>query len=119
MAIVRMQKLSICATKSHRKEILEALQSLGAVQIITDQLDDPELERMDTQQARSQFEKSADSFDRVLALLKTFAPENRKGIDALLGPEAVGRNEADRVTAHRTEYLNDAAKIRRSAFRWR
>ncbi|WP_274941688.1 V-type ATP synthase subunit I [Chordicoccus furentiruminis] len=111
MAIVRMQKLSICATKSHRKEILEALQSLGAVQIITDQLDDPELERMDTQQARSQFEKSADSFDRVLALLKTFAPENRKGIDALLGPEAVGRNEADRVTAHRTEYLNDAAKI--------
>ena len=46
MAIVRMQKLSICATKSHRKEILEALQTLGAVQIITDQLDDPELERM-------------------------------------------------------------------------
>ena len=33
MAIVKMQKLSLCAARSHRKQILETLQSLSVMDI--------------------------------------------------------------------------------------
>ena len=78
MAIVRMQKLSICANKKNRKAILEFLQSLGAVEIFTDAIDDEDLRRKDTQAARSSFERSADSFDKVLKLLNTYAPGKKQ-----------------------------------------
>ena len=60
MAIVKMQKLSICATKKHRKAILEFLQSMGAMEVHTENLNDPELKKMDTQASRSTFLKNAD-----------------------------------------------------------
>ena len=42
MAIVDMRKLSVYATKSHRKQILEFLQEIGAMEI--DALDSKELD---------------------------------------------------------------------------
>ena len=48
MAVVDMQKISICAHRSNRKAILETLQSLGIMQVAIDDLDDPELMKMDT-----------------------------------------------------------------------
>ena len=35
MAIVKMQKLSVCANQKNRKAILETLQNLGTVEVFT------------------------------------------------------------------------------------
>ena len=60
MAVVAMEKISVCALKTNRKAILETLQGLGVMQVVTDELDDPELLKMDTAEAKARFDKNAD-----------------------------------------------------------
>ena len=55
MAVLQMQRISICAMKKNRKAILEELQSLGVLEIDAAELD-PELKTMDTMNARLIFE---------------------------------------------------------------
>ena len=82
MAIVKMQKLGICGTKEKRQEILETLQDLGIMEMrLTDLQEDPELSTQDTAVARSRYEKRAESFDRAIKLLDTYAPEKNKGLN--------------------------------------
>ena len=50
MAVLQMQRISICAMKKNRKAILEELQSLGVLEIDAAELD-PDLETMDTKNA--------------------------------------------------------------------
>ena len=111
MAIVQMQKLSICANKKHRKEILEFLQNLGTVEVITDEIDDPELKKKDTSSACSQYLKSADSFDQALKVMSEYFPEKGGGISSLTGREEITRDERNRVITNNREYLEDAAQI--------
>lgn len=79
MAIVELQKLSICADKHNRKALLETLQSLGIMQIENDPIDDPELQKMDTESAIATFEKNADMLDQAIALLTSYAPSTKSG----------------------------------------
>ncbi len=112
MAIVSMRKLSVCASRKNRKAILEALQKIGAMEIITEEQDgDSGLQKMDTQAARAQFEKTAESFDRALKLLSQYAPEEKKGLSALDGRETVTRSELDRVVRDKAQYLREASEI--------
>ena len=101
MAIVSMQKLSICAAKSDRKKILELLQSMGAIELVNGQIEDEELERLDTQADRNRYEKNAESIDRVLKLLAEYAPGEKKGLAMFAGPETVKRSDLDRVVKDR------------------
>lgn len=111
MAVVSMQKLSVAASKRHRKGILEALQSMGAMEIFTDEITDDSLLKMDTVSQRNQFEKNADSFDRVLKLLSSYAPENKKGMAALAGHDEIRRSDYDRVVAQQAALRADASAV--------
>lgn len=113
MAIVKMQKLSVCANQKNRKAILETLQNLGTVEIFTDEITDEELHKKDTQRARSEFEKSAESFDKALKLLDAYAPEEKKGLSLFMGRAAIRRSEVDRVSKKSVSLLNDAMQILR------
>ena len=111
MAIVDMQKLGICASKKHRKEILEFLQSVGAMEIITSGLDDPDLEKMDTMSSRNKYEKRAESYDRVLKLLDQYAPENKGFLASLNGKEQVGRSQLDKVIEYSLSHENELHRV--------
>ena len=111
MAIVNMQKLSICANKKNRKAILETLQSLGTVEIFTDQIEDEDLQVMDTQVVRGKYEKRAESFDKVLKLLEVYAPEKGGGGGLFGGKEYVRRTTVDRIVQERYQYNKEAAQI--------
>ena len=71
-----MRKLSIYATKNHRKHILEFLQEIGAMEI--DALDSSEagfeipFDKMDTSSERIRFQKIADEIDYVIDLLAKY-----------------------------------------------
>ena len=89
MAVVEMQKISICAHRSNRKAILEALQSLGVMQVMTDNLDDPELMKLDTADTRARFEKNADLADQALAILDSYVPEKKGVLAGFAGKELI------------------------------
>ncbi len=112
MAIVKMQKLSICANKKNRKAILEALQNLGIVEVFTDGIEDDELHKTDTSSARAKYEKRAESYDRVLKLLSIYAPEKSKG-GLFGGLEQVSRDEVVRIARNRRKLNEDTVEILR------
>ena len=69
MAIVEMQKVSICAPRRNRKVLLKSLQSLGVMEVHESDIEADGLERMDTQSARIRFDKSADTLEDALKKL--------------------------------------------------
>lgn len=111
MAIVSMQKLSVCANKKHRKAILEALQAMGAMEVFTDQIDEEGLLKMDTASRRAQFERTADAFDQALKKLKEYAPENKKGIAALTGKDVIDQKTFRQVVSEKRDYKRWAREI--------
>ena len=63
MAVLQMQRMSICALKKDRKAILEKIQSMGVMEINHVLDEDEDFRRMETANARSSFEKAANSGD--------------------------------------------------------
>ena len=55
MAVLQMQKISICALKRDRKAILELLQSQGVMEVSQVKDDEGMLSRMDTVSSRQLF----------------------------------------------------------------
>ena len=105
MAIVEMQKISICALQKHRKEILEFLQRTGAMELIREDVNEG-FETVDTSQDRSNFEKIADSFDHILELLKQYAPAKSSGLG--LEKKLITRSEQKEVVKKVSEYYSQA-----------
>ena len=114
MAVVEMQKISICAHRSNRKAILETLQSLGKMQIVTDDLDDPELLKMDTADARARFEKNADLADQALSILDMYVPEKSGLLSSFAGKTLIERKTYDRIIDTQTDIMGEAREIIRN-----
>ena len=114
MAVVEMQKISICAHRSNRKAILETLQSLGMMQIVTDDLDDPELLKMDTADARARFEKNADLADQALSILDMYVPEKSGLLSSFAGKTLIERKTYDRIIDTQTDIMGEAREIIRN-----
>jgi len=111
MAVVKMQKLSICANKKHRKAILETLQSMGIMEVTESDLkDEGELERMDTLAARNKYEKRAASYDQALELLTKYS-EGKGGGGLFADLDQIPRSAVNALAADRHKYNTEAADI--------
>ncbi len=93
MAVLQTQKISICALKSSRKQILEELQRTGVVQVEESGEEDEVFRRTDTAQARSQFERDARNAESALKVLDTYAPEKKGMLSSLEGKEIITADE--------------------------
>ena len=94
MAVLQMQRISICAMKKNRKAILEELQSLGVLEIDAAELD-PELKTMDTMNARLIFEKNASLCDQAIEILDEFSKEKGSMLASLAGKPLIGRKQEE------------------------
>ena len=65
MAVLQMQKINLCALKKNRKRILEMIQALGIVEVVSDEELMEGFEKMDTSAQKSQFEKTAAQVDQA------------------------------------------------------
>ena len=65
MAVLQMQKISICALKKDRKAVLEKLQRMKVMEISQILEEDPDFTTMDTRQERMELEKSASLSDQA------------------------------------------------------
>ena len=72
MAVLQMQKISICALKKDRKAVLEKLQRMKVMEISQILEEDPDFTTMDTRQERMELEKSASLSDQALEILDVY-----------------------------------------------
>ena len=111
MAVLQMQRISICALKKDRKAILEKLQSMGVMEISHIVEEDQDFHKMDTVNSRMNFEKAASSLDQALDILDVYAPVKKSMLSALEGKALVGKKAYEDVTARKDELLRTAKKI--------
>lgn len=111
MAIVKMQKISIAAAKKHRKAILEQLQDMGLMELHEEQIEDVDLERMDTQAARNNFERAAQTLDMALKLLKEYAPEKNAGLSLFSEKKLIPRSDFQAHDSRASGLLTKAQKL--------
>ena len=111
MAVLKMQRISICALKKDRKAILEKLQSLGVLEVDHVLGEDEDFHKMDTVGKKQGFEKAAASVDQALDILEKYAPEDKSLFAALEGKELISAEEGMRVQEERRELLKVAKEI--------
>lgn len=85
MAVLQMQRISICAMRKNRKAILERLQKLGVMEIDIRLEDDSGFEKLDTSGYRAAFEKQASQADQALEVLDKYAPVKKSMLSAFEG----------------------------------
>ena len=122
MAVLQMQKVSICALKRDRKAILEKIQSMGVMEVaqIQDmgvmevaqiQEDIEGLEKMNTQTARSMFEKNAVSADTALGILAEYVPEKSSMFAGLEGKKLVDKEIFEQAVERKDKIMSVAAAV--------
>ena len=99
MAVLQMQRISICALKRDRKAILENLQSMGVMEMNQVAGEDDGFEKMDTQNARVGFEKKAQLSENALAILEAYAPQKKSLLSSLEGKALIGHKKFDSIVA--------------------
>ena len=110
MAVLQMQRISICALKRDRKAILEQLQSMGVMEMHQVAQDETGFEKMDTQSAKVSFEKRVQLTENALDVLKQYAPEKKSMFASLEGNELIDKADWDEV-AVKQEAVMDVADL--------
>ena len=111
MAVLQMQKINLCALKKNRKRILETIQALGAVEVISEEELMEGFEKMDTSAQKSQFEKTAAQVDQALECLQKYVPEKKGMLASLAGREFVDSAAFDKAMDDKNLYLSVANEI--------
>ena len=110
MAVLQMQRISICALKRDRKAILEQLQSMGVMEMHQVAQDETGFEKMDTQSAKVSFEKRVQLTENALDVLNQYAPEKKSMFASLEGNELIDKADWDEV-AVKQEAVMDVADL--------
>ena len=111
MAVLQMQKVSICALKRDRKAILEKIQSMGIMEVSQIQEDTQGLEKMNTQTARSMFEKNAASADMALGILAEYVPEKSSMFASMEGKKLVDKASFDQAVERKDKIMSVASSV--------
>lgn len=111
MAVLKMQKISICALKKDRKAILEQLQHLGVLEVDREKEEDAFFQKMDTTGQRMKFEKAATAADQALGILDAYAPEKKSLLSSLEGKELIDRELEEKVQISGPELIKTAREI--------
>ena len=111
MAILQMQRFSICAMKKNRKAILEELQSLGVMEVNTANLEESGLNKMNTTEARQKFEKNSTLADHALEILDEYSPQKKSMFSSLAGKELVEKSKYEAVVSGQAELVKTANQL--------
>lgn len=106
---MKMKRICVCALRKNRKQILEGLQSIGAVEL---EFGDAQgLELYDTSSKRAVFERNAQNIDAALAVLDEYAPRSGSLLDSLAGRDRIDRGTYEDIVKESLRIVDDAGKI--------
>ena len=111
MAVLPMKKIEICAMKRDRKAILEKLQSLGMVEIQTDNEETDDFRKMSTTSQRAKYEKRVQNTDEALQIIDKYAPEEKSIFASLEGRQEASEADIQEIIAGRWDYNRKVKKI--------
>lgn len=111
MAVLKMQRISICALKKDRKAILEKLQRLGVLEVAQVAEEDELFQKMDTSSQRMQFEKAAASADQALEILEKYVPEKKSMLASLEGKQLIEPEKEKQVQENGADMIQTAGRI--------
>ena len=110
-----MKKIEICAMKRDRKAILEKLQSLGMVEIQTDNEETDDFRKMSTTSQRAKYEKRVQNTDEALQIIDKYAPEEKSIFASLEGRQEASEADIQEIIAGRWIITVRLKRFRRSA----
>ena len=111
MAVLKMQRISICALKKDRKAILEKLQNLGVLEVAPVIAEDECFRKLDTAGRRTGFERAAASADQALEILERYFPEEKSMFAALEGKLLIDADKERQIREKRRELLKTAKEV--------
>ncbi|MEG2732475.1 MAG: V-type ATP synthase subunit I [Clostridium sp.] len=111
MAVLQMQKISICALKKNRKAILELLQAAGVMEIVRTSEEDSVFKKSDTIPSRQMFEKNVLTADQALDILQEYVPEKKSLLSGLEGKALAAADQFRDIEEHAPNVLKDAKQI--------
>ena len=111
MAVLQMQRISICALKENRKAILERLQEFGAMEIDIRLEDAGGYELQDVGGSKAIFEKQAHTADHALEILQEYAPEKTGMFASLEGKPLVDPETFNKAAVRQDNYMETANRL--------
>lgn len=111
MAVVKLQRFSLCGLNTERKGVLERLQAYGMLEIHFRKKDQKGLKKMDTQPQRANFEKEAAMADTALSILDKYAPEKKSLLDSFAGKDVVKESVFQEAVSKQDEFRASIARI--------
>lgn len=111
MAILPMQKLTVCALKKDRKAILETLQRLGTVEVTNISENNEDIKKIDTFNMCSIFEKSKILAQNALEILEKYVPENKAFFDSICGQNEISKENYYIFADETEEIMRVASEI--------
>ena len=111
MAVLQMQRISICALKKDRKQILDLLQRRGVVEISDILQEDSVFQKTDMSSSQAVFEKSTIAAEHALIILETYVPENKSMLSSLEGKDPISGERYDHLCSSCDNVMKQAFRI--------
>ncbi|MDO4621938.1 MAG: V-type ATP synthase subunit I [Eubacteriales bacterium] len=110
MAVLQMQRISICALKKDRKKVLELLQHKGVIEI--ERLEEESgFQKMDTSGQRVAFEKNASLAESALEILQTYVPQKKGLLSSLEGKRQISHRLLEEVAGKADDFIEAAYRV--------
>lgn len=111
MAVLQMQRISMCALNKNRKQILELLQRRGVIEINDETAEDSIFRKSNVSNTRSLFEKNINTAIDALETLNIYVNEDKSMFGALNGRKEVSSKFYDDFYPEHDKVARIANKI--------
>lgn len=111
MAVLQMQRISICALKKDRKQILEMLQRRGVVEMNDAVQQDSIFQKTDMSSSQTVFEKSASAAAQALEILEKSVPEKKSMFASLEGKKQISIDNYYQLSAQSNDVMKQVYEI--------
>lgn len=111
MAKLQMQRISLCALKQNRKQILEILQRRGMIEICAQITEDSVFQKIDLSSSSAVFEKTAAEAAQALEVLGRYVPEKGSMLAVLGGRKVISVADYYALCEEREELIHLTHRI--------
>ena len=111
MSMLKMQRINIYALIKYCKDILEALQRRGVVEIENVDIEDSVFFKEDTSSIQAQYNSSANTAREAKEILARFAPQKKGFLSSFKGREQITRSQYDSLADQTQDILKVAYDI--------
>ncbi len=111
MAVIKMQQINICALRTKRKAIMEALQRRGAVEISPLEYEGEVFAKEETSQQQALFTKSSATSSKAYEIMCRYFPEKSSMLDMFKGRDQLSADEYYKNVERTKEIMRDASSV--------